>query len=125
MNLIKTINYQSLVCLGVMSKDSPILLQMQQDKEQIKLAFLRDFLQLDSDISTLEEKVNIMAQTNVNLFASGTNYNTEKARLITAITNTVNLHKGFIQNFETTYMSKIAQFSQDVIDYTRQNSGVV
>lgn len=125
LNLMKSLNYKSLVCLGVMSSDNSILLELQKDKEQIKVWFLRDFLQLESDNATLEEKARVLKDNNISLFDQGTTYETEKTRILNKILDTTNIHKWLIRNFETNYTSKIAKFGQDIIAYSLQNSGIV
>ena len=90
---MKSLNYRSLACLGVMKIDDSTLLSMQKDKEEIRLAFLRDFLQLGADISTLEEKNRILTENNINMFTGGSTYTSEKARILNEIIDTVNLHK--------------------------------
>lgn len=64
---MKTLDYQSLVCLGTM-KDIPLLSQMQKEKISLQSAMLKDFIDLDLQISTLEEKYNIQKNSDVSLF---------------------------------------------------------
>jgi len=56
LNLMKTLNYQSLVCLGVLKRDDSLINQMQKDRQELKLSFLKDFLDIEAEIATLEEK---------------------------------------------------------------------
>ena len=123
--LMQSLNYKSLVCLGVMNQNDSMLMAMQKDKQQLKLWFLKDFLLIESDIATLEEKARILREDNISLFEAGTTYESEKANILSKLASVSILHKWLINNFETTYNNKIAKFGQDVIDYSRQNSGVM
>lgn len=125
LNLMKTLNYQSLVCLGVLKRDDSLINQMQKDRQELKLSFLKDFLDIEAEIATLEEKNRIQWETDISLFAYGTTYESEKARIAQKIEQTKSLHLGFVRNFENTHMQKLQDFINAVLEYTRQNTGVV
>lgn len=125
LNLMKTLNYQSLVCLGVLKRDDSLINQMQKDRQELKLSFLKDFLDIEAEIATLEEKNRIQWETSISLFAYGTSYESEKARIAQKIEQTKSLHLGFVRNFESTHTQKLEDFINNVLSYTRENTGVV
>lgn len=65
---------------------------------------------MENQVLALEEKKNLQNINNVRIFASGTDYESEKIKLKDAIDLKVKLHKSFITNFETDYLNKISTF---------------
>jgi hypothetical protein len=64
---MQSVEYQSLICLGAM-QDNSILSQMQKEKESLKIALLKNFVDLENQINSLEEKNHILKDSNINLF---------------------------------------------------------
>jgi len=122
--IMKTLDYQSLVCLGTM-KDIPLLSQMQKEKISLQSAMLKDFIDLDLQISTLEEKYNIQKNSDVSLFDIWSTYESEKAKLKIQIDDLFQTYKTSIQSFETNYKLKIKSFVTDYNQYTTQNKDLI
>ena len=108
-----------------MKQDDSLLNQMQKDRQELKLSFLKDFLDIEAEITTLEEKNRIQGETDISLFTYGTTYASEKARIANEIVQTKNLHLGFVRNFESTHTQKLQDFINTVLEYSRQNTEVI
>ncbi|MFA5748221.1 MAG: peptidoglycan-binding domain-containing protein [Candidatus Absconditabacterales bacterium] len=122
--LMQSVEYQSLICLGAM-QDNSILSQMQKEKESLKIALLKNFVDLENQINSLEEKNHILKDSNINLFDGDSTYETEKIKLQQNIDDIVNIQKGFIINFQTIYQGKIKQFVSDFAQYYLQNKDLI
>ncbi|HCB51716.1 TPA: hypothetical protein DEP21_04070 [Patescibacteria group bacterium] len=80
LSVIKSLNYQSLVCLGVMDGDL-FLQQMQSDMKTLKMEFLTTYNRIYTDLVDIEQKYTLEKDTSVVLFASGSSYTSEYAKL--------------------------------------------
>jgi hypothetical protein len=87
-------------------------------------AFTKDFVELENKVENLEEENVLQQQNGIDMF-NGSTYQDEKDALKTEIDATVQLHEGFIQTFETGYMSKIHQFINDFAEYDYQNKNIL
>ena len=100
---MKTLNYQSLVCLGVIKEDSSIISQIQKERQDIKTAFLKEFVQLEWEIAALEDKKRIQTENNLSLFDYGTTYLSEKSKIESKISQTKAVHVSIIKLFDNSY----------------------
>lgn len=123
-DVIKSINYQSLVCLGVMSESS-FLQQMQNDNKNLKLSFLNSYSKLYTDASDIEQKNRIQKDSSVSLFASWSSYEIEKNKILSSLSGLLSINKQLSAQFQTSYENKIALFIKDVTDYTAKNQSLV
>lgn len=124
LNILKSIDYQSLVCLWAI-KDGGLLAQFQKDKTDLAISFKKDFIDLENQILSLEEKQDLQESDNVNVFDAGTTYESEKAKLKNMIDAKVTLHKWFIVNFETNYTDKINNFLTNYLQYKNANQSLL
>ena len=124
LNILKSVEYQSLVCLGAI-KDESLLSQLQKSKTAFMISFKKDFIELENQILALEEKQDLQKSDNVNVFDSGTTYESEKATLKELIDAKVKLHKGFIANFETGYIAKNTEFLSMFQQYSAINKDLI
>ena len=67
--------------------------QLQKDKTALTISFKKDFIDLENQILSLEEKQDMQVDDNVNVFDAGTTYDSEKAKLKDLIDAKVKLHK--------------------------------
>lgn len=123
LNIMKTVDYQSLVCLGAVSSDSGMFLNMQKDKQVLKWEILKSFADIEIDIATLEEKKRILEKNWVNLFSNG--YESEKKSLKKDIDDLVKLEKEKINKYTNNYSSKVKSFVQDFISYKSGNKELI
>lgn len=121
LNILKSIDYQSLVCLWAL-KDVSLLAQMQKDKTALTIAFKQDFIDLENQVLALEEKQALQESDNVNMFDVGTTYESEKAKLKDLIDTKVKLHKWFITTYATTYAGKNTEFLTTYLQYRTANT---
>ena len=121
LNILKSIDYQSLVCLWAL-KDVSLLAQMQKDKTSLTTALKQDFVDLESQVLALEEKQALQMSDNVNMFDVGTTYESEKAKLKELIDAKVKLHKWFITTYATTYAGKNTEFLTTYLQYRTANT---
>lgn len=98
---------------------------LQKDKIAFKTSFNKDFIDLENQITDLEEKNDMLTQNKVNLFDAGTTYASEKARIKEQIDAKVNLHKSFITNFENNYLTKNADFLSNYQQYENVNKDLL
>jgi hypothetical protein len=89
------------------------------------ISFKKDFIELENQILALEEKQDLQKSDNVNVFDSGTTYESEKATLKELIDAKVKLHKGFIANFETGYIAKNTEFLSMFQQYSAINKDLI
>ena len=66
---MKSLNYQSLVCLGVMRNGS-FLQDMQTELKDLKLSFLNQYNTILASYADLQQKQAIYRDSGINLFAS-------------------------------------------------------
>jgi len=59
----------------------------------LAISFKKDFIDLENQILSLEEKQDMQEDNNVNVFDAGTTYESEKAQLKDLIDAKVKLHK--------------------------------
>jgi hypothetical protein len=123
MTLLKTIDYQSLVCLGVLPSES-LFSQLQIDKMNAKISFSKDFIELENKITALEEKYRLQQEHTLDLFNSSY-YDEEKKEIKADIDRIVGLHTGFIKTFESGYKTKILKFVSDYAQYLGQNKDLL
>ncbi len=124
LNIMRSIGYQSLVCLWAIKSDS-LISQLQNDKTSFKIAFNKDFVDLESQILGLEEKNRIQTQNGVIVFDSGTTYDTEKTRIKDTIDTKVQIYKGLINNFQSNYATKNADFLSTYLQYIAANQNLI
>ncbi|HMS91505.1 MAG TPA: peptidoglycan-binding domain-containing protein [Candidatus Absconditabacterales bacterium] len=124
LNILKSIEYQSLVCFGAIKNES-LLSQLQKDKMDLTISFKKDFIELENQVLALEEKKSLQESDGLNVFASGTNYESEKARLKEIIDSKAKLHRGFITNFETSYITKNINFLTTFQQYRDANKDLI
>lgn len=124
LNILKSIEYQSLVCLWAI-KSVSLLSQLQKDKMTLTIAFKKDFIDLENHILDLEEKHALQILDNVNVFDSGTTYESEKAKIKDMIDEKVRLHKWFINNFATSYVAKNTDFLTTFLQYSTANKTLI
>lgn len=89
------------------------------------ISFKKDFIELENQILALEEKKALQDSDNVNVFDSGTTYESEKASLKDLIDAKVKLHKGFITSFEKDYLAKNTQFLTAFQQYSAANKDLI
>ncbi len=123
LNLIKTIDYQSLVCLGVLSSESGMFLNMQNEKQLLKKDILRSFADIEIEIATLEEKNRILEKNWVNLFTDG--YDVETKSLKKNIDNLVKEQKDKISKYINNYSNQVKSFVQDFSSYKAENKDLI
>ena len=80
------------MCLGAIKNES-LLSQLQKDKTTLTISLKKDFIDLENQILSLEEKKDLQDNNNVNVFDAGTTYESEKAKLKDLIDTKVALHK--------------------------------
>ncbi|MCX6824146.1 MAG: peptidoglycan-binding domain-containing protein [candidate division SR1 bacterium] len=124
LNILKSIDYQSLVCLGAIKNES-LLSALQKDKTAFMISFKKDFIDLENQILDLEEKQNLQKDNNINVFDSGTTYESEKAKIKDLIDTKVQLYKSFIANFGTSYLTKNTNFLTTYFQYSTANKDLV
>jgi len=124
LNILKSIEYQSLVCLWAM-KEVSLLSQLQKDRMQLNIAFKQDFIGLENQILALEEKQALQVSDNINVFDVGTTYESEKTKLKALIDEKVRLHKWFINNFATSYATKNNEFLTTFLQYSTANKDLI
>ncbi|MCX6824953.1 MAG: peptidoglycan-binding domain-containing protein [candidate division SR1 bacterium] len=124
LNIIKSIEYQSLVCLGAI-KDESLLSQLQKDKTALMIGFKKDFIDLERQIQSLEEMKDLQETNGINMFDAGTSYESEKVRIRDVIDVKVKLHKGLFANFETSYLTKNTNFLSTFQQYSVVNKDLV
>ncbi|MFA7298793.1 MAG: peptidoglycan-binding protein [Candidatus Absconditabacterales bacterium] len=120
LNIIKSIEYQGLVCLGAI-KDGSLLSQLQKDTIIFKVSFNRDFVELEKRVAGLEEKKRIQEENDITMFDPGTTYETEKAKLKDEIDAKAQLHRTLITSFSTTYTTKTAELISNFQSYLAAN----
>jgi hypothetical protein len=123
MSLLKTVDYQSLVCLGVLPAQS-IFAQLQTDKMNIKTSFTKDFIELENRLSSIEEKYRLQQENKLDFF-NGSSYQDAKTQLKADIDRITAVHTGFIQGFESGYKTKILKFISDYAQYLGQNKDLL
>lgn len=124
-NIMKTIDYQSLVCLGVLSSESGMFLSMQNDKQTLKKEILKAFADIEIEIATLEEKEGILEKNWVNLFDSANWYEYEKKLLKKEIDNLVKQQKDKISDYLDNYSDKVRSFTKDFASYKSGNKELI
>ena len=124
LNILKSIEYQSLVCFWAIKNES-LLSQLQKDRTLLTISFKKDFIELENQILALEEKKNLQESDGVNVFDAWTTYETEKIRLKNLIDDKVKLHRGFITNFETSYITKNTEFLSNFQQYSLANKDLI
>lgn len=124
LNIMKSVDYQSLVCLGAI-KDWSLLSQLQKDKTSLMTSFNKDFVDLENQIVALEEKQDLQEDNNLDVFDVGTTYESEKAKIKELIDAKVNLYKWLITNFETSYIAKNTEFLTTYLQYSNANKDLI
>lgn len=123
MTILRAVDYQSLVCLGVLPSQS-LLTQLQIDKMDIKTSFNKDFIQLENQITSLQEKYRLQQDTNIDVL-NGVTYAEAQDQIKSDIDKIVSIHTGLIQAFEVGYKTKILKFITDYSQYLTQNKALV
>lgn len=70
-----------------------LLSQLQKDKTALTISFQKDFIELENQILALEEKQNLQESDGVNVFDSGTTYESEKIKFKNLVDDKVKLYK--------------------------------
>lgn len=120
LNIMKSIEYQGLVCLGIVKNES-LLSLLQKDKTVLVTSFKKDFVELENQIISLEEKKSLQDINNINVFDTGTTYESEKAKIKDLIDLKVKTYRWFIANFETNYILKNTDFLTSFQQYRDAN----
>lgn len=120
-NILRSVEYKSLVCLWAI-KDESLLSQLQKDKAALMIAFEQDFIELQNQILSLEEKQTLQTLNNITMFDSGTTYETEKIRIKNNIDTKVTTYKDLIRNFTKNYAVKKTEFLNTYAQYRTANS---
>lgn len=121
--ILRTTDYQSLVCLWIFPVDS-ILSTLQKDKITLKTSIARDISELDNRVTGLEEKNRLQKENNVDLF-EWSSYAIQKSLLKNDIDTIFAKDRWFIQAFESWYRAKIRSFIIDYAQYSTQNKDLV
>lgn len=106
-------------------KDESLLSQLQKDKMDVTIAFKKDFVELENQALALEEKKILQTRYGINVFAPGTNYESEKERLKELIDAKIKLHIGFITEFETNYITQNTNFLTKFQQYRSANKDLL
>lgn len=122
--LLTSLNYQGLVCLGVIS-DTLLLEQMQNDNKNLKIWFLNAYATFYADALDIEQKQRIYQDTKVSLFTNWKTYETEKSRILASLNQLVISQKKLATQFQTSYENKIEKFVKDVKDYSEKNKDLL
>ncbi|AHB41318.1 hypothetical protein P148_SR1C00001G0527 [candidate division SR1 bacterium RAAC1_SR1_1] len=121
---LTSLNYQGLVCLGVIS-DTSLLQQMQNDNKNLKIGFLNAYATFYADALDIEQKQRIYQDTKVSLFPNGKTYETEKTRILTSLNQLILNQKNLATQFQSSYENKIEKFVKDVKDYSEINKDLL
>lgn len=121
--ILRTTDYQSLVCLWIFPADS-ILSTLQKDKITLKTLLARDISELNNKVAGLEEKNRLQKENTVDL-RDGSSYLIQKSLLKTDIDAIVAKDKWSIQAFESGYRAKIRNFIIDYAQYSAQNKDLI
>lgn len=122
-SLMKSLNYQSLVCLWVMNNWS-FLQQMQDDLKAQKLDFLNQYNTIVASVSTLEQKQRIYADSNVSLFSYGS-YDKDLAALTTQYLQIFSWAQQDILAFQTKYDQALTSFVTQFAGYVKKNQTLI
>ncbi|MDD3262734.1 MAG: peptidoglycan-binding domain-containing protein [Candidatus Absconditabacteria bacterium] len=117
---LTSLDYKGLVCLGVID-DSKLLQQMQNDNKNLKIGFLNAYANLYADALDIEQKQRILKDTNVSLFASGANYESEKTRILNSLSQLATGQANLVNSFKSSYQGKTQKFVDDFNDYSEKN----
>jgi len=98
---------------------------MMKDKAALMMAFKKDFIGLENQIADSEEKQNFQKENQINMFDSGTTYESEKAKIKNEIDAKVTLYTGFINNFDTTYTQKTTEFFSTFLQFSAVNKNLI
>ena len=111
LNILKSIGYQSLVCLWAI-KDVSFLAQFQKDKTALTIAFQQD-------------KQSLQTSGGVNVFDSGTTYESEKLKIKNLIDTKVALYQWLLATFATNYAAKNIDFLTTYLQYSAANQTLI
>ena len=124
LNILKSIGYQSLVCLWAI-KDVSFLAQFQKDKTALTIAFQQDFVDIQNQILSLEDKQSLQTSGGVNVFDSGTTYESEKLKIKNLIDTKVALYQWLLATFATNYAAKNIDFLTTYLQYSAANQTLI
>ncbi len=117
---LTSLDYQWLVCLWVID-DTQLLQQMQNDNRNLKIWFLNAYATLYADALDVEQKKRILNDTNVSLFTSWTNYESEKTRILNSLSQLATGQMNLANSFTSSYQWKVQKFVDDFYDYSKKN----
>ena len=117
--LMKTLNYQGLVCLGAMNNWS-FLQQMQDDLKFYKVDFLNKYNTIVTSFWTLEQKQRMYQDSNVSLFTYGS-YDKDLAALSAQYTEILSGHKQNLVAFQIKYEQSLQSFVSQFTTYVKKN----
>gem|GEM_PF-6085837 len=117
--LMKTLNYQGLVCLGAMNNGS-FLQQMQDDLKFYKVDFLNKYNTIVASFGTLEQKQRMYQDSNVSLFTYGS-YDKDLAALSAQYTEILSNHKQNLVSFQIKYEQSLQSFVSQFTTYVKKN----
>jgi len=120
LTILKSPEYQILVCRWAI-KDESLLSQLQKEKTTLMTSLKKDFVDLESQILTLEEKKRLLQQDKLNVFDAGATYEIGKNMLKSLIDTKVHLYTWMIQTFDINYTSKITNFLTNYQQYLTAN----
>jgi len=115
--LTSNANYQSLVCLNIMSSKWP-LPDMQTEYDHLNTQFLKKYVDINADI------FNVLNQYSVWLIDT-TIFAAEKQRLQLEISSFNDTYLTLLNNFKNKYLWEFLKFTSDIDLYTRQNTSLL
>ena len=89
------------------------------------IAFQQDFIDLQNQILALQDKQSLVTSDGVNVFDSGTTYESERARIKNLIDTKVTLYQGLIGAFATGYAAKNIDFLTTYLQYSAANQALI
>lgn len=125
LNLIKTVDYQSLICLWVLSGEDNILVNLQKGKQNIKKNILKDFADMEIEIMSLEEKNRILKDKWINLFYDKSTYEESKNNLKKDIDKLVKIRNEEINTYTKKYTELTKSFVWDFASYKTANNVLI
>jgi len=122
-SLMKSLNYQSLVCLGVMNNGS-FLQQMQDELKSMKVDFLNQYNTIVASVWDLDQKQHIYTDSNVSLFTYGS-YDKDLAALSTKYAQLISGSQQNIVTFQTKYDQALSSFVSQFATYVKKNQTLI
>lgn len=121
--IMKSLNYQSLVCLWVMNNGS-FLADMQNELKTLKTNFLNQYNSILTSFFDLEQKKRLYEDSKVNLFSNGS-YEKDLAVLSGAYTKLISEQFTNVLNFQNKYLQSVSSFISDYLNYSKKNLDLI